>query len=61
MLDTFSSKENKDESGALEFSLSNIFKCMCCTREKVNPTTDQYVKIGETLNGLKKKLDDIER
>ena len=61
LLDSFQSRQEKEVSGALEFSLSNVFKCMCCTNEKPNSITDQYIKIGETLNGLKKKIDDIER
>ncbi|KAK6623467.1 hypothetical protein RUM43_009319 [Polyplax serrata] len=61
LLDNFYGKQEKEVSGAVEFSLSNIFKCMCCTNDKTNTTTEQYIKIADTLNGLKKKVDDLDR
>jgi chitin synthase len=50
-----------EEEGSLEFSLAGLFKCMCCTHPKGSEKKVQMVRIGDSLEKVKKRLDNIER
>ncbi|XP_065572052.1 chitin synthase chs-2-like isoform X2 [Artemia franciscana] len=61
MLSWLHSNKPDDEMGSIEFNLANLFKCMCCTYKKPEQTEQQLLRIAETLEDLKKKLERIER
>ena len=50
-----------DEEGSLEFSFAGLFKIMCCTHQKAIDEKQQLLRIADTLETLKKRLDAIER
>lgn len=60
-LDQFSGNKKDEDEGSIEFSLAGLFKCMLCTHPKSNDEKQQLVRIADSLTGLQKKVDSIER
>nr|XP_031829269.1 chitin synthase chs-2 isoform X3 [Nomia melanderi] len=52
---------NDDEEGSIEISLAGLFKCMFCTHGQTSNEKQQLVTIAESLEGLGKRLEVIER
>ena len=50
----------KSEKGGLEFSLANLFKCMCFTHEDADDPQKQLVKIAVSLEDVADRLKKIE-
>nr|AFM38193.1 chitin synthase [Anasa tristis] len=50
-----------NEEGSIEFSLAGLFRCMFCTHPKPIDEKQQLLRIAETLEGLDKRLDSIEK
>ncbi|XP_063241844.1 chitin synthase chs-2-like [Bacillus rossius redtenbacheri] len=53
--------QDSAEDGSIEFSVAGLFRCMCCTRPKAADDQQQLQRIAESLDGLGKKLDSLER
>ncbi|CAL4108316.1 unnamed protein product, partial [Meganyctiphanes norvegica] len=53
--------QNIDEDeGSIEFSFAGLFKLMCCVHPKSSQERDQLISIANTLETLKKRLENIE-
>lgn len=52
---------DNDDEGSIEFSLAGLFKCMLCTHKKDGEEKIQLLHIAESLDGLGKKLEVIEK
>ncbi|XP_059481100.1 chitin synthase chs-2-like [Neocloeon triangulifer] len=63
LLDSFRSKpdSSEPEDGAIEFSLTGLFKCMLCTYPKVVDEKQQLMRIADSLEALNRRMDSIER
>merc|ERR1719483_854020 len=48
------------EKGGLEFSLANLFKCMCFTHEDPDDSKKQLVNIASSLDTVANRLKTIE-
>ncbi|XP_063242061.1 chitin synthase chs-2 isoform X2 [Bacillus rossius redtenbacheri] len=49
------------EEGSIEFSLAGLFKVMCCLQPKSFNEQQQLLQIADSLEGLSKRLESIER
>lgn len=54
-------KQNKSEKGTLEFSLGNLFKCICCTYSGVSYEEKRLNEINESLQQINKRLNLLDR
>nr|AFK08615.1 chitin synthase 2 [Locusta migratoria] len=54
-------EKTKTNKGSFEFSLANLFKCMCCTYPKPSEETELLMRVHGNLEMLGKRLDTIER
>jgi len=53
---------NEDnEEGSFELSFAGLFKCMFCTYQKPVNEGHQLVRIADSLEGLGKRMDHIEK
>ncbi|XP_044753059.1 chitin synthase chs-2 isoform X2 [Coccinella septempunctata] len=52
---------NDDDAGSIEISLAGLFKCMLCTHQSPSDEKAQLIQIADSLEGLSKRLDSIER
>lgn len=53
---------NEDnEEGSFELSFAGLFKCMFCTYQKPVNEGQQLVRIADSLEGLGKRMDFIEK
>lgn len=50
-----------DDEGSIEISLAGLFKCMLCTHQKAGDEKAQLINIADSLEGLMKRLDNIEK
>ncbi|CAG0901858.1 unnamed protein product, partial [Darwinula stevensoni] len=50
-----------DEEGSIEFSLAGLFKIICCTYPKQIDEKQQLLRIADSLEGMSKRLDLIEK
>ena len=56
----YAQASGKSEKGGLEFSLANLFKCMCFTHEDPNDSGKQLVKIAQNMEEIRSKVNRIE-
>ena len=52
--------QKNTEKGGLEFSLANLFKCMCFTHEDEGDPQKQLVKIAASMEEVNSRLNKIE-
>lgn len=52
--------ENNEE-GSIELSFAGLFKCMFCTHPKTIDEKEQLLRIAESLEGVQKRIENIER
>lgn len=52
---------NNDEEGSIDVSVAGLFRCMLCTHGKTSDEKAQLIHIADSLDTLKKKLDNVER
>ncbi|XP_065164393.1 chitin synthase chs-2 isoform X3 [Atheta coriaria] len=50
-----------DDEGSIELSVAGLFKFMLCTHQKAGDEKAQLIHIADTLEGLTKRLDHIEK
>ncbi|KAF0297192.1 Chitin synthase chs-2 [Amphibalanus amphitrite] len=50
----------KEEEGSVDFSLGNVFRCMCCTYPKANDEREQLKRIADSIDNINKRMDSIE-
>uniref|UniRef100_A0A1B6CU26 chitin synthase n=1 Tax=Clastoptera arizonana TaxID=38151 RepID=A0A1B6CU26_9HEMI len=55
------SNPEDNEEGSFELSFAGLFKCMFCTYPKPIDEKQQLLRIAESLDGLGKRLETIER
>ncbi|XP_049787548.1 chitin synthase chs-2-like [Schistocerca cancellata] len=53
--------KTKSNKGSIEFSLANLFKCMCCTYPKPSEETERLLMISGSLEAIGKRLETLER
>lgn len=53
--------KSSDNSGAFEFALFSVFKCLLCTRKDNYEESMQLQLIGESLENLNKKIETLEK
>ncbi|XP_063921349.1 chitin synthase chs-2-like [Zophobas morio] len=58
---TFLGANAEDDTGAFEFSLNKLFKCMFCTYKADDKENEQLRQIQESVKGLYKKLELLEK
>lgn len=56
-----SAGSNNDEEGSIDFSVAGLFRIMLCTHGKTSDEKAQLIHIADSLDTLKKKLDNVER
>jgi len=49
------------ETGSIDFSFAGLFRCMFCTQPQDFDEREHLLGIGESLVGVNKRLDGIER
>ena len=54
-------QSGKTEKGGMEFSLANLFKCMCFTHEDESDPKKQLVKIAASMEEVSNRISRIER
>ncbi|XP_011874477.1 PREDICTED: uncharacterized protein LOC105565685 isoform X2 [Vollenhovia emeryi] len=54
-------KQDKNEKGSLEFSLGNLFKCVCCVHSGVNYEEKRLSEINDSLQQINKRLNLLDR
>lgn len=52
-------KSTDENSGSLEFSLSGLFKCICCTNPKDHKEDLHLLQISNSLDKIDKRLDSL--
>ncbi|XP_014204894.1 uncharacterized protein LOC106636864 [Copidosoma floridanum] len=51
---------NRRETGAVEFSLAGLFKCMLCTRDQTREYESDYKEVTTALLKIDSRLDEME-
>ncbi|KYN13152.1 hypothetical protein ALC57_14659, partial [Trachymyrmex cornetzi] len=54
-------KQNKNEKGTLEFSLGNLFKCVCCVHSGISYEEKRLNEINESIQQINKHLNLLDR
>ncbi|KAG5345608.1 CHS3 synthase, partial [Acromyrmex heyeri] len=54
-------KQNKNEKGTLEFSLGNLFKCVCCVHSGISYEENRLNEINESVQQINKRLNLLDR
>ncbi|KYM77515.1 Chitin synthase 3 [Atta colombica] len=54
-------KQNKNEKGTLEFSLGNLFKCVCCVHSGISYEEKRLNEINESIQQINKRLNLLDR
>ncbi|EGI70960.1 hypothetical protein G5I_00232, partial [Acromyrmex echinatior] len=54
-------KQNKNEKGTLEFSLGNLFKCVCCVHSGISYEENRLNEINESIQQINKRLNLLDR
>ncbi|KYQ59578.1 Uncharacterized protein K02A2.6 [Trachymyrmex zeteki] len=54
-------KQNKNEKGTLEFSLGNLFKCVCCVYSGISYEEKRLNEINESIQQINKRLNLLDR
>jgi chitin synthase len=54
-------KDKDEEEGSFEFSMAGLCKCMLCTHPKGGEEKLQLKRIADTLDKMKRRIDNIER
>lgn len=49
--------KSEEQSGSLEFSISGLFKCLCCTNPPDQKDDLHLLQIANSLEKLEKRLD----
>ena len=52
--------EGRKDKGGMEFSLANLFKCMCFTHEDTEDPSKQLVKVAASLDDITTRLARME-
>lgn len=52
---------SNDEEGSIDISVAGLFRCLLCTHGKTSDEKAQLIHIADSLDTLKKKLDNVER
>ncbi|XP_062565710.1 chitin synthase chs-2 isoform X3 [Armigeres subalbatus] len=52
---------NADEEGSIEVSIAGLFRCLLCTHGKTTDEKAQLVHIGDALNAITKKIENLEK
>lgn len=60
-LENFADRNKREEQGSIEFSLAGLFKCLCCVSPKPDDEKQQLIRIADTLGGVKRRLENIEK
>ncbi len=60
LLDFLYRQQGNTEKGGLEFSLANLFKCMCFTHEDESDPKKQLIKMAATMEEVGHRLSRIE-
>ncbi|XP_037075582.1 chitin synthase chs-2-like [Pollicipes pollicipes] len=50
----------KDDDGSVDFSLGNVFRCMCCTHPKEINEREQLKRIADSIDSINKRMDSLE-
>lgn len=56
----FLGSNGNEEEGSIDFSISNCFRCMLCTKPKQKSEQIQLLQISEQLGELDSKLKHLE-
>ncbi|KAL6262075.1 hypothetical protein P5V15_007171 [Pogonomyrmex californicus] len=54
-------KQSKQEKSSLEFSLADLFKCMCCIHSGISYEEKRLMEINESLQQINKRLNLLDR
>lgn len=52
---------NADEEGSIEVSIAGLFRCLLCTHGKTTDEKAQLVHIGDALDSITKKIENLEK
>ena len=52
---------SNDEEGSIDISIAGLFRCLLCTHGKTSDEKVQLIHIADSLDTLKKKLENLER
>lgn len=59
--DNANASGDDNDEGSFELSFAGLFKCMFCTYPKPIDEKQQLLRIAESLDGLGKRLETIEK
>ncbi|CAK1549970.1 unnamed protein product [Leptosia nina] len=51
--------KSEEQSGSVEFSISGLFRCLCCTNPKDHKEDLHLLKISNALEKMEKRLDSL--
>lgn len=54
-------KQENDKKGSLEFSLGDLFKCVCCIHTGISYEEKRLIEINDSLQQINKHLDLLDR
>ncbi|XP_018393301.1 PREDICTED: uncharacterized protein LOC108772292 [Cyphomyrmex costatus] len=54
-------KQDKNDKGTLEFSLGNLFKCVCCVHSGISYEEKRLNEINESIQQINKRLNLLDR
>lgn len=54
-------KQDKFEKGSVDFSLGNLFKCVCCIHSGISYEEKRLNEINESLQQINKRLNLLDR
>ncbi|KFM73408.1 hypothetical protein X975_24033, partial [Stegodyphus mimosarum] len=60
-LNNFGSKGQEEEEGSISFGFANLFRCMCCTYPKPDPSNLHMVKIEAHLEKMNDSIRHLQR
>jgi chitin synthase len=58
---TVSADRKYEDEGSIEFSLGGLFKIMCCAYPRIVDDKQQLIRIGDTLEQLNRRIENIEK
>lgn len=54
-------KQNQNQKGSLEFSLGDLFKCVCCIHSGISHEEKRLSEVNQSLQQIDKRLNLLDR